>query len=150
VLLRQLQRRDAANKTLTPETITIFIVPAREPNPADMATFQALHSQIPAKGSAVRVSRAKPIQTVKTGPGSDRNEMVVDLGYGLSSGPISLSPPHGQGTRGCHDIAHGEEGPSETPGHSTPLVRASAPHGVSGRIEPEATWAQPLSREELS
>ncbi|VBA52264.1 hypothetical protein LAUMK191_02418 [Mycobacterium attenuatum] len=33
-------------------------------------------------------------------------------------------------------------------GARTPLVRALAPHDVSGN--PEATWAQPLSREELS
>jgi hypothetical protein len=41
-------------------------------------------------------------------PGSGCNEMVIGLGYGLSSGLISLSPPHGQGTRGCRNIAHGE------------------------------------------
>ena len=35
-------------------------------------------------------------------------------------------------------------------GRGTPLVRASALHGVSGWSEPKATWAQPLSREELS
>ena len=35
-------------------------------------------------------------------------------------------------------------------GRGTPLVRASALHGVSGYSEPKATWAQPLSREELS
>jgi hypothetical protein len=33
----------------------------------------------------------KPIQTMETVPGSDRAEMVIDLGYGLSSGLIS---PH--------------------------------------------------------
>jgi hypothetical protein len=49
----------------------------------------------------------KPIQTVETVPGSGRNEMVVDLEYGLSSRLTSLSPPRGQGIRGCQHSAHG-------------------------------------------
>ena len=49
----------------------------------------------------------KPIQTLETVPGPGRNEMIVDLEYGLSSELISLSPPHGQGMRGCQHSAHG-------------------------------------------
>jgi len=51
----------------------------------------------------------EPSQARETRPGSDRNEMVVDLGYGLSPGLISLSPPHGQGTRGCHTSHMGRD-----------------------------------------
>ena len=86
---------------------------------------------------------------METVPGSDRAEMVIDLGYGLSSGLISLSPPRGQGIRGCQHSAHGMRTRRKTKAR-TPLDRASAPHGVSGQIKPEATWAQPLIREELS
>ena len=65
-------------------------------------------------------------------PGSDPNETVTELGYGLSLGLISLSPPHGQGTRGCqHVCTLGMRQPT-TVGRGTPLVRALAPHGVSG------------------
>ncbi len=50
-------------------------------------------------------------------PGSDPNETVTELGYGLSLGLISLSPPHGQGTRGCRHVAHwGEADPAKWPG----------------------------------
>jgi hypothetical protein len=97
-----------------------------------------------------QVCRAKPDHDWGQEAEVGRNEMVVGLEYGISSGLISLSPPHGQGTRGRRNFAHGEERLNKTDNHSTPLVRASAPHGVSGWIEPEATWAQPLSREELS
>ncbi len=62
---------------------------------------------------------------------------MVDLEYGLSSGLISLSPPHGLGIRGCLGTpsrAHPEEGQGRKPGHCTPLVRALALHGVSGSV----------------
>jgi hypothetical protein len=51
------------------------------------------------------------------------------------------------GTRTIHAQQRSTES-RRTPEIRTPLVRASAPHDVSGK--PEATWAQPLSREELS
>ena len=96
------------------------------------------------------ISGSKPCQTVKNWPGSDCNEMVVDLEYGLSPEHISLSPPRGLGTRGCLDIAHREEGQAELPG-AAPLSSELRHHtAYPGRLDPEATWAQPLSREELS
>src|ERR1700721_1734024 len=64
----------------------------------------------------------------------------MEFGYGPSLGLISPSPPHGQDTRGCQHFHLNEKG---TNGLRTPLVGASALHGVSG-TSPEATWAQPL------
>jgi len=85
-------------------------------------------------------------------PGLDRNEMVIDLGYGLSSELISLSPPHGQGTRGCRTLHDGER-PSENIVNTecAPLSSELWHHtAYPAQSKPEATWAQPLSREELS
>src|ERR1700761_722723 len=59
---------------------------------------------------------SKPSQSVNRLPGSDCNEMILDLEYGLSPEHISLSPPHGPGTRGCRCVAHGEERQAEVPG----------------------------------
>jgi hypothetical protein len=38
-------------------------------------------------------------------PLPDRDELVVEYGYGLSHGLISPSPPRGQDTRGCRQRA---------------------------------------------
>jgi len=59
------------------------------------------------------------------------------------------SPPHGQGTQGCQYVAHGMRWTRQ-------MDRAAAPlsselwHCTAYPAEPEATWAQPLTREELS
>jgi len=92
----------------------------------------------------------KPNQTANKLPGSDCNEMVVDLEYGLSPEHISLSPPRGPGTRGCHCVAHREERQPEGP-DTAPLSSELRHHtAYPGCRSPEATWAQPLIREELS
>ncbi len=56
-------------------------------------------------GTCGQVARDKPDHDCGQEAGVGRNEMVVGLEYGISSGPISLSPPRGQGTRGCQRIA---------------------------------------------
>src|ERR1700759_1331548 len=58
----------------------------------------------------------------RTAPGPDRNETVIELGYGLSPGLISPSPPHGQDTRECHYVAHGDEVTRGSARRGTPLV----------------------------
>jgi hypothetical protein len=81
------------------------------------------------------------------GVGSRRNghrsgiRTIVETHFALTSS----RPGHtGMPTRCTQD-----EDSAETKA-GTPLDRASTPHGVSGQIKPEATWAQPLIREELS
>lgn len=66
--------------------------------------------------------------------------------YRLDS--LSSSPPCSQGTCSA-EYAFAMLGVCTGGSGGTPLDRASALHGVSGR-KPEATWAQPLVREELS
>src|ERR1700746_219841 len=74
------------------------------------ARTKAIHECHTCKYPSMRkMVRRQPIQTKKTAPGPDRNETVIELGYGLSPGLISPSPPHGQDTRGCHYVAHGDE-----------------------------------------
>ena len=71
-------------------------------------------------------------QAAEKMPEPDRDKM--DFGCGLSLGLISPSPPHGQDTRGCHYIhlhGRGTNANGKTAGR-TPLVGASALHGVSG------------------
>lgn len=82
-----------------------------------------------------RRGRKSPVwcQIPKTALGvSDRNELLIDLAYELSPGLNSLSPPQGRGTRGCQDATHAGVTPNRTARRGTPLVRALAPHGVSG------------------
>jgi len=82
--------------------------------------------------------------------GVGRNEMGAVLEYGISSGLISLTSSRPGHTGMPMYIAPWGGAPENPLSRGTPLVRASALHGVSGQFEPEATWAQPLSREELS
>src|SRR6201997_3111522 len=67
-------------------------------------------------------------------PLPDRDEMDFQYGYGLSLGLISPSPPHGQDTQGCHHSARmtGVWSPPAGGQTCTPIVGASALHGVSG------------------
>jgi hypothetical protein len=77
------------------------------------------------------MKRRKPIQMMGTMPGSDPNETVTELGYGLSPGLIPLSPPRGQGICQCHRVTQRGEVTRRNCRAGTPLVRALALHGVS-------------------
>jgi hypothetical protein len=81
-------------------------------------------------------------------PGSDRNEMVVDLAYGLSSELIS---PHLLAPR-AHAGAPLHIGEKAWQYTTTAPLSSELWHHTAYPAEskPEATWAQPLSREELS
>jgi hypothetical protein len=69
----------------------------------------------------------------------DRNQTVIDLGY--VCGPHLLRPcTHAEVERGAWPNAKGRRAPL-----STELW-----HCTAYPVIPEATWAQPLSREELS
>jgi hypothetical protein len=59
------------------------------------------------------------------------------------------SPPHGQGTQGCRHVAHGMRRIRPHRPTATPLS-SELWHCTAYPVMPEATWAQPLSREELS
>lgn len=84
----------------------------------------------------------------RTRPGPDRDETVSGSGYGLSPDFISLSPPHSQGARGRHG-ARGARGRDER--SDTAPLSSKLQHRTTYPVDlPEATWAQPLSREELS
>jgi hypothetical protein len=86
---------------------------------------------------------------VKMAPGPDTNEMVTGLGYGLSSGFISPHLLAARAHRGANTFAHGMRRNRRIADRGTPLVSALALQGVSEKTS-EATWAQPLTREELS
>ena len=81
-------------------------------------------------------------------PGSDPNEMVIGLGDALSLG---LTSPHllaARAHRGACTVYRDEAEPADEPVAaplSTELWHCTAYPEI-----PEATWAQPLSREELS
>ena len=81
-------------------------------------------------------------------PGSDPNEMVIGLGYGLS---LELISPHLLTARaqGCQHVAHGMRRTSQIRPAAAPLS-SELWHYTAYPAEPEATWAQPLTREELS
>ncbi len=84
-------------------------------------------------------------------PEPDRDK--TDFGYGLSLvSLISPSPPHGQDTRGCrHSHLHGRgRKPDGNTAERTPLVGASALHGVSGTESQKPLGLNPWVREELS
>jgi hypothetical protein len=82
-------------------------------------------------------------------PQLDRAETYFE--YGLSLGLISPSPPHDQDTRGCHPAHAYEKGLTRrrSDGHAplSPELRHCTAYPI---IDPEATWAQPLGRGELS
>ena len=71
-------------------------------------------------------------QAAERMPEPDRDK--TDFGWGLSPGLISPSPPHGHDTRGCHHISPERERSEcrRRADDRTPLVGASALHGVSG------------------
>ena len=76
-------------------------------------------------------------------PEPDRDK--TDLGYGLSPGLISPSPPHGRDTRGCRHIHLNGRG--EMTGGRPPVAPLSSElrHCTAyPEHRPEATWAQPL------
>jgi hypothetical protein len=81
-------------------------------------------------------------------PLPDRDEMDVKYRRGLSLGLISPSPPHGQDTRGCHQSACIDKGLA--PNGDAPLSSELRHCTAYPELCPEATWAQPLGREELS
>jgi hypothetical protein len=93
---------------------------------------------------------------MKRVPGTDRNEMVIVLGYGLSSEPISFTSSRPGHTR-VPTCTQGK-GPAKTSVNteSAPLSSELWHHtaypaqSACSTSMPEATWAQPLSREELS
>jgi hypothetical protein len=71
---------------------------------------------------------------METVPGLDPNEMVIDLGYGLSPELIS---PHLLAARahgGAKTSHSGMRRPGRSTSRGTPLVRALAPHGVSDKV----------------
>jgi hypothetical protein len=94
------------------------------------------------------VKRRKPIQMMERVPGPDLNEMITGLGYGLSLG---LTSPHlltARAHRGANTLHCGMFGSR----HINRLAPLSSElwHCTAYPAEPEATWAQPLAREELS
>jgi hypothetical protein len=81
-------------------------------------------------------------------PGPDPNEMVIDLGYGLS---LELISPHLRTARaheGANTLHNGMSSQAYQP-TAAPLS-TELWHHTAYPAEPEATWAQPLTREELS
>src|ERR1700683_1969501 len=101
-----------------------MIVSSGEARP--IAVGESSHRQLqvgttePTSGEAQAAGRPLP----------DRDEMDFQYGCGLTLGLISPSPPHGQDTRGCHHSARMQGvGASR---RRTPIVGASALHGVSG------------------
>jgi hypothetical protein len=70
----------------------------------------------------------------------DRNQKVIDLGYVYVGPTSSARAPTRRSKRGAWPDAKGRRAPL-----STELWHCSAYPEI-----PEATWAQPLSREELS
>jgi hypothetical protein len=70
----------------------------------------------------------------------DRNQTVIDLGYVCAGPTSSARAPTRRSKRGAWPNAKGRRAPL-----STELWHCTAYPGI-----PEATWAQPLSREELS
>ena len=94
------------------------------------------------------MKRRKPIQIMETAPGPDPNEMVTGLGYGPSLG---LTSPHlltARAHRGAYTLHSGMFG-SRYINRLAPLS-SELWHCTAYPAEPEATWAQPLTREELS
>jgi hypothetical protein len=85
---------------------------------------------------------------VERAPGPDPNEMVIGLGYGLSLG---LTSPHLLAAR-AHRGANLLHSGMVWSRHINRLAPLSSElwHCTAYPAEPEATWAQPLTREELS
>ena len=81
-------------------------------------------------------------------PGPDPNETVTGLGYGLSLGLISPHLLTARAHRGANTLHSGMIG-SRHVFRLTPLS-SELWHCTAYPAEPEATWAQPLTREELS
>jgi hypothetical protein len=92
--------------------------------------------------------RRKPIQMMETVPGPDPNEMVIDLGRGLSLGLISPHLLTARAHEGAKTLHNGMRRPGISPA-AAPLS-SELWHHTAYPAEPEATWAQPLTREELS
>lgn len=71
------------------------------------------------------------MQTTEKTPRMGRNEIIVDLDCGLSSGLISLSPhSRTRHMKGYHALHCGEDGPTRTPKYGLPIVRALAPNDM--------------------
>ena len=88
-----------------------------------------------------------------TRAGSGRNGSRISIRTRIGT-HTSLTSSQSQHVRFTARLARKQEYRTRLiSGNRTPLVRVSALHGVSGPTKyagPEATWAQPLSREELS
>ncbi len=80
----------------------------------------------------------------ETGSGRNRARISVRLSPGTHASLLTATTR--TAVRTIKRASQGTEMPRLP--KSAPSRQASAPHGVSGK--PEATWAQPLSREELS
>jgi hypothetical protein len=68
---------------------------------------------------------------MKTVPGSDPNEMVIDPGYGLSPGLISPHLLTARAHVGVNTLHNGMRRLGGSANRGTPLMRALALHGVS-------------------
>jgi hypothetical protein len=79
----------------------------------------------------------------------DPNEMAIDLGYGLS--PELISPHHlaARAHEGANTFAQRDETARQSNSAAAPLS-SELWHHTAYPTESEATWAQPLTREELS
>ncbi len=90
--------------------------------------------------------RGEPLRlSERAGAGSKRNgrsgiRTIVGTHFALTS-----SRPWHTGVPFTCAACTREEGQGETPGHGTPLVRASAPHGVSGSIRAESHLGSTLN-----
>src|ERR1700742_2756377 len=102
--------------------------------------------------SADRLGRESSAESNAPQDGSGRNRGRISIRT-VTGTHASLTSSRSQHVRITAQLARKQEYRTRQSGNPHPTRRVSALHGVSGptrNARPEATWAQPLSREELS